>query len=144
MLAHLLRIIVLTTVTLFCFPAFAHVPGLSCMDLFADCRDAKNFLYSDFSGKMSDTQIASSSMCVGYLRGFSDAGAGAFYPHPDATNHSYVQPICVPQEVTAAQLTLVFVSWAEQHSNMLNLDGASCLLVALAEGFPCQPENRSR
>jgi hypothetical protein len=140
----LFAIVFAAAIALFCFPALADVDGArSCMDLFADCRDAKNFLYSDFSGNMTSSQTSSASYCVGYLRGFADAGNGAFYHLSDAAPGSYVHPSCIPHEVTAAQLTLIFVSWAEQHSNALNMDAASCVLVAFGGAFPCPPEKKS-
>lgn len=132
-----LSAVAVAVVALFCFPALADEHGLKCMDLFADCQDAKKFLYSDFSGNMSSIQSQSSFLCVGYLRGFSDAGNGAFYHLSDAAPGSYVHPACIPHDVSAAQLTLVFVSWAEQHSNLLNMDAASCALVAFTGAFPC-------
>jgi len=83
----------------------------------------------NFSNDIVNT--ASKSACASYLAGVADFHSGAV--NANVINRMW----CLGETTSAPQLRLVFVKYLKAHPEKLHFEGASLVVAALGEAFPC-------
>lgn len=105
--------------TIFCHPANAETG----YDLFMRCQRGDNSADVDQNGE--------ANRCVAYLSGIWDGMVSI-------ENKEGIDILCPSHGVQRGQLTLIFMEWARQHPQSLNVTAADAALSSFSAAFPCR------
>ena len=79
----------------------------------------------------TSTDLFSSGMCIGYLKGHRDGIDGQKEFDVGGLVH------CIPPDITNGQLAELYVEWAKSNSEQLHHPAAVGFARAMANSFPC-------
>lgn len=79
----------------------------------------------------TSTDLFSSGMCIGYLKGHRDGIDGQKEFNVGGLVH------CIPPEVTNGQLAELYAEWAKANPEQLHHPAAVGFARAMADSFPC-------
>jgi len=95
----------------------------SCAQLVTQCRAAKKFLEH---GQPTTEEWPGVFQCPNYLTGFAEALASI----------EDQQRVCLHDDTYPDQLVFEFISWVDQHPDLMQSDKAHCVTAAFA-AHPC-------
>lgn len=96
----------------------------------------KALAYTDGNSLLADCENSAPmaiSLCVGYLRGVFDS-------YTANVSAAYISPfICHPPEgLELGQIERIVTKYLNEHPEKLHKSGASLVLAAMGEAFPCE------
>ncbi len=122
------------------FISVAILCGIGASPAYAQVADGSRFLGACGAAmkqadgiQISDTELAESIWCIGYVSGFMDSLSISAKVNPGR------QPACLPaQGITNDQAIRIFVKYLRENPGQLHESGRMSFMVSLAKVFPCR------
>ena len=107
-------------------------------------------LFGESGSTMSRRDVDAGSVCIAYLRGFSEGGRAALLRAAGTTYGEKImdwteaeiakrfRSFCMPYEVTAGQIAKIVVKYLEAHPETLHKQPMILVHAALDDAFPCK------
>jgi hypothetical protein len=87
---------------------------------------------------LTESQLAGGAFCLGYILGITDGGTFSRLTTVQTHGTDKTLVSCIPENVDANELGLIFLKYMDDHPEYLHYDSALNVQTAINHSFPCK------